>query len=162
MTFMTGGDRWPSGGTAVAEFVSPPSGTQAPAAPAPAQTPPPAQAQPPQAPQPSQAAPSGAGQPAPTAGDRSLAQAGAKAASGGADSLDLSPAIVELESLVDIDVTYRPEANSGIWMPVKMTEVYEGPIPLGTRAPVRGRTVGQASYSNFKRFETSAKIVVPR
>jgi len=40
--------------------------------------------------------------------------------------------------------------------------LYEGPIPLGTRAPVRGRTVAEASYSNFKRFETSVKIVVPR
>jgi len=165
MTFMTGGDRWASGGTAVAEFVSPPPGTQAPAAvQTPAPTQPSAPAQPSQSPQPSPAAPSGSSQTAPTAGTTELASAGAKAASGrdAIGSFDLSPAIVELESLVDIDVTYRPEANSGIWMPVKMTEVYEGPIPLGTRAPVRGRTVGQASYSNFKRFETSVKIVVPR
>jgi len=75
---------------------------------------------------------------------------------------DMFPSIVELDSLVDIEVTYRREAASGIWMPVKMTELYEGPIPLGTRAPVRGRTVAEASYSNFKRFETSVKIVVPR
>ena len=165
MTFMTGGDRWASGGTAVAEFVSPPPGTQAPAAvQTPAPTQPSAPAQPSPTPQPSPAAPSGFSQTAPTAGTTELASAGAKAASGrdAIGSFDLSPAIVELESLVDIDVTYRPEANSGIWMPVKMTEVYEGPIPLGTRAPVRGRTVGQASYSNFKRFETSVKIVVPR
>ena len=76
--------------------------------------------------------------------------------------MNLSPRIVELDSLVDIDVMYRREANSGIWMPAKMTEVYEGPIPRGTQAPVRGRTVGEASYSDFKRFETSVKIVVPR
>jgi VWFA-related protein len=161
---MTGGDRWAPSGAAVAEFV-PPQGTQAPASQAPAQTPPPAQAQPPQTPQPSPAAPSAAGGTTSTAGDRSLASPAAQRAVSsqpGVDAADLTPSIVELESLVDIDVTYRPEANSGIWMPVKMTEVYEGPIPLGTRAPVRGRAVGQASYSDFKRFETSVKIVVPR
>jgi hypothetical protein len=164
MTFMTGADRWAPSGAAVAEFV-PPQGTQAPATQAPAQTPPPAQAQPPQTPQPSPAAPSAAGGTTSTAGDRSLASPAAQRAVSsqpGMDAADLTPSIVELESLVDIDVTYRPEANSGIWMPVKMTEVYEGPIPRGTRAPVRGRAVGQASYSDFKRFETSVKIVVPR
>jgi VWFA-related protein len=164
LTFMSGGDRWKTDGTAVAEFVSPPPTSQAPAPP-PAQTPPPAQAPPPQAPPPSPAAPSGGGQTTATAGDTRLAQAGARQSASGGDainSFDLSPTIVELESLVDIEVTYRPEAGSGIWMPAKMTEVYEGPIPLGTRAPVRGRTVAEASYSNFKRFETSVKIVVPR
>jgi hypothetical protein len=75
---------------------------------------------------------------------------------------DVFPDIHELESLADIDVTYRREAVSGMWLPAKMTEVYEGPIPRGTGAPVTGRTVGLARYSDFRRFETSVRIVVPR
>jgi VWFA-related protein len=70
--------------------------------------------------------------------------------------------IVELQTLVDVEVTYRRAADSGMWLPDKMTEVYEGPIPRGTRAPIVGRAVGLARYSDFKRFETSVKIVLPK
>ena len=75
---------------------------------------------------------------------------------------DLLPRIVDLETLVDIDVTYRRDAASGFWLPARMSEVYEGPIPRGTKTPVAGRTVGTAQYSDFKRFETSVKIVLPK
>lgn len=70
--------------------------------------------------------------------------------------------IVELESLVDIDVTYRRDKTSGLWLPDRMSEIYEGPIPRGTKPPVLGRTVGTARYSDFKRFETSVRIVIPK
>lgn len=72
------------------------------------------------------------------------------------------PQIVDLESLVDIEVTYRRDVASGVWLPTRMSEVYEGPIPRGTKPPVAGRTVGTARYSDFKRFDTSVKIVVPK
>jgi hypothetical protein len=75
---------------------------------------------------------------------------------------DLLPQIVELETMVDIDVTYRRDAASGLWLPSKMSEVYEGPISQGTREPVVGRCLGTARYSDFKRFETSTRIVPPQ
>ena len=163
LAFMNGGDRWKSDGAPVAEFVSPPPTFQAPAPP-PAQTPP-AQTPPPQGAQPPQGSTGTTGQTTTGRTTSTSTTAGESAPARRTQASDLSdmfPSIVELESLVDIEVTYRPEAGSGIWMPAKMTEVYEGPIPLGTRAPVRGRTVAEASYSNFKRFETSVRIVVPR
>lgn len=164
-TFMSGGDKWPMDGKAQAEFVSPPPSYQAPVAQAPAQSPPPAQTQPPQGSQPPASPPPASGQTGSSGGTTVTSTTGGESAPmrpRPGSSMNLSPRIVELDSLVDIDVMYRREANSGIWMPAKMTEVYEGPIPRGTQAPVRGRTVGEASYSDFKRFETSVRIVVPR
>ena len=159
-TFMSGGDKWPMDGKAQDEFVSPPPSYQAPAAQAPVQTPPPAQAPPPQGSQPPASTPPASGQTGSGGGTTVTSTTGGESAPRRprpGSSMDLSPRIVELDSLVDIDVTYRPETSSGIWMPAKMTEVYEGPIPRGTQAPARGRTVGEASYSNFKRFETSVR-----
>ena len=164
LSFMSGGDPARMGGAAVAEFVSPPP-QQVTAVQPPAPAPPPAQAQPPQGTPPPTGSTGTTGQTT-TGGGTATRTTGGESAprprTPPADMSDMFPSIVELDSLVDIEVTYRRETASGIWMPVKMTELYEGPIPLGTRAPVRGRTVAEASYSNFKRFETSVKIVVPR
>ncbi|MFO7691578.1 MAG: VWA domain-containing protein [Vicinamibacterales bacterium] len=164
LSFMSGGDPARMGGAAVAEFVTPPP-QQATVVQPPAPAPPPAQAQPPQGTPPPPGSTGATGQTT-TGGVTSTRTTGGESAPRPrpqpADMSELFPSIVELDSLVDIEVTYRREAASGIWMPVKMTELYEGPIPLGTHAPVRGRTVAEASYSNFKRFETSVRIVVPR
>jgi hypothetical protein len=166
LSFMSGGDPARAAGAPVAEFASPPpQQTSIVRTPTTAQ-PPPTQTQPPQGAQP---APGGTG----TTGQTTTGGTTSTAATGGGESVprprqpsggltDLLPSIVELDSLVDIEVTYRPETGSGIWMPAKMTELYEGPIPRGTDAPMRGRTVAEASYSSFKRFETSVKIVIPR
>jgi hypothetical protein len=77
----------------------------------------------------------------------------------------LAPASTDarMESLAVIEVTYRLEQRFGAWLPVKMSETYEGAMPAtGGRAPFQGRATGVAEYSGFKRFETSAKIIVPK
>jgi hypothetical protein len=80
----------------------------------------------------------------------------------GVDDMTGPEGLREIETLADIEVTYRRDASSGLWLPAQMTELYDGPITLGTRAPMTGRAVGRATYSDFKRFETSVKIVIPR
>lgn len=75
---------------------------------------------------------------------------------------DMFPTIGTVQSSADIDVTYRRDAAVGMWLPAKMSEVYEGPVSRGTKGPVAGRTVGLAQYSGFRRFETSVRIVVPQ
>jgi hypothetical protein len=72
------------------------------------------------------------------------------------------PELREIESLADIEVSYKRDAASGLWLPAQMTELYDGPLTLGTTAPVAGRAVGRATYSDFKRFETSGKVVLPK
>lgn len=69
----------------------------------------------------------------------------------------------KIESLADIEVTYRRDADLAMWVPVKMSELYEGALPLGAnRAPLPGRANCLAEYGKYKRFETSAKIVTPK
>lgn len=72
------------------------------------------------------------------------------------------PVMREIESSAEIDVTYRRDPDSSLWLPAKMSEVYEGAIPRGTAAPLVGRAAGLAKYSGFRRFETSVRIVPPR
>jgi hypothetical protein len=75
---------------------------------------------------------------------------------------DMFPTIGTVASYADIDVTYRRDAAMGLWLPAKMSEIYEGPVSRGTRGPAAGRTVGLAQYSDFRRFETSVRVVVPQ
>jgi len=42
-----------------------------------------------------------------------------------------------------------------------MAESYSGAIPRVGRAPVFGQSRSVATYSDYKRFETSAQIVEP-
>ena len=165
---MTSSDRRGAGGAGGQGYVAPPS-------PQPQQPQPPPQqpAQPPAQGGGGQAPPAQGGGQAPPAqgggqsggGYGGAPQSGA-AHGGGARSADSMEAMfgsmAEIESLVDIDVTYSREVASGFWLPSKMTEVYEGPITLGTRAPMQGRSVGSARYSDFKRFETSGRLVPPK
>jgi hypothetical protein len=70
---------------------------------------------------------------------------------------------VLLESLADIDVTYDRDVRLGLWLPSKMTEVYEVPFTLSAGGtPSLGRMVTEAKYSDFKQFQTSAKITFPK
>ena len=158
--FMSGSDRTPTSGAPVSEYVSPPPQNPVPQTPAPA---PPQQQNPPS--QPTTPAPSGQ---TPASGGGTTTT-GYTVPGGGrppprrqGPDQDLMPRIVEIETRVDIDVTYRRDAASGIWLPSKMSELYEGPISRGTRDPVVGRCLGTARYSDFKRFETSTKIVLPQ
>lgn len=161
--FMSGTDQWPTAQVRVSEFSTPPTQSQTPTSqPSPQQGPP--------APPPTTTPPTG--QPPPSTSGTSTGSTVSRT-TGVETGRPMhrpnpepdwlaGPGIVELESLVDVDVTYRRDTTSGIWLPDRMSEVYEGPIPRGTKPPVLGRTVGTARYSGFKRFETSVRIVVPK
>lgn len=64
----------------------------------------------------------------------------------------------DIRSLVDIEVTYERDPESGLWLPAKMSEQYEGPIKLGSRPAFEGLSVTRASYSNYRRFGTGARV----
>jgi hypothetical protein len=63
-----------------------------------------------------------------------------------------------LESSADFDVTYARPAGMDLWLPVEMTELYEGPMMARNR-PILGRATTRAEYSEFKQFATTTKIV---
>jgi hypothetical protein len=67
-----------------------------------------------------------------------------------------------LESRADIEVTYRRDPQLSIWLPARMSEEYQGAIPRISRRPILGTARSIATYSDFRRFETSAKIVTPK
>jgi hypothetical protein len=65
----------------------------------------------------------------------------------------------EIDSEADVDVTYRWHDAFGIWLPAKMSEFYHGPLVFGpSTAPAPARASTLASYSDHKRFTTSATI----
>ncbi len=66
--------------------------------------------------------------------------------------------LTRIESRADVEVTYQADRATGMWLPSKMTEEYEGPIPRVRRAPVMGSTRTVATYSDFKHFATAAKV----
>ena len=68
----------------------------------------------------------------------------------------------EIKSVADIDVTFKRDATTGIWLPSEMMEVYEGPIKLGNRPPFQGVSTTRAKYSEYKRFGTGIRISIPK
>lgn len=76
---------------------------------------------------------------------------------------------VEQVTEAQIDVTYAHDSSSGMWLPARMEERYvrslEGnghrPLsgPWGGDSPTLERIRCTAVYSNFRRFETSGRIV---
>jgi len=70
--------------------------------------------------------------------------------------------LVQVESLADIEVDYLRDAGTGLWLPAKMSELYEGPMGRSGQAPVAGRATAVATYSDFRQFQTSAKIIAPK
>ena len=67
-----------------------------------------------------------------------------------------------LESLAVVEVTYRFDRRLGAFLPLHMSETYEGPMRSEGMPTFLARATGVAEYSGFKRFETSARIVVPK
>jgi len=63
---------------------------------------------------------------------------------------------VRLESLAEIEVTYRRQDGLGLWLPWTMSELYEGPF----RGSV-ARAETTATYSDFKRFTTEVRLRNP-
>jgi hypothetical protein len=60
-----------------------------------------------------------------------------------------------------MDVTYRRDSTLSMWLPARMTEEYQGPISRLNKAPVQGTARATAVYSDYKSFETGARIVGP-
>lgn len=88
------------------------------------------------------------------------------APSGGRAALATNQPVPELEwtkieSSGETEVTYRPDADIGLWLPVRMTEFYSGPI-RGARTTVEGRATTRAEYSGYKQFGATVKINVPQ
>jgi hypothetical protein len=62
-----------------------------------------------------------------------------------------------------ITVTYAFEPKLGILVPAEMLETYEAPMRSAFTGEDNMTKVNcRATYSDFKRFETSARVVVPR
>ena len=57
---------------------------------------------------------------------------------------------------IRISTWYRPDERLGIWVPAKMTERYDYPKRLYDFIQC------EASYSNFRRFETGGRLVIPK
>jgi len=64
----------------------------------------------------------------------------------------------DLETNAEIEVTYKSNAELGLWLPSEMVEQYQGPVYGIVRAPTEGRTSTRATYSGFKTFGTGAAI----
>jgi len=57
---------------------------------------------------------------------------------------------------IRLSTWYRPDERLGVWVPAKMTERYDYPKRLYDFIQC------EASYANFRRFETGARIVLPK
>lgn len=66
------------------------------------------------------------------------------------------------QSMAEIDVNYRRDPASGVWFPDRMEDVYRVParVPRGDLKYVH--TMGRATYSNLRYFQTAVRIVVPQ
>jgi len=62
-------------------------------------------------------------------------------------------------SSAEVDVRYRRDTRLGLWLPAEMSEVYEATVrnPRTTFLE-HARAAATATYSQFRRFETSARI----
>ncbi len=59
-------------------------------------------------------------------------------------------------------VDYRRDTKLRLWVPARMTEVYvQGPTP-SDRTASEERIQCVATYSNFRRFETSGRVILPQ
>lgn len=68
-----------------------------------------------------------------------------------------------IDTMADIEVTYRRNEQFGVWLPEKMTEMYAGPIAAERgKPPVPGTATTRATYSEFKQFDTGVKINIPK
>ena len=68
-----------------------------------------------------------------------------------------------VNTTASITVTYTLEPKLGILVPAEMLETYEAPMRSAFTGEDNMTKVNcRATYSDFKRFETSAKIIVPK
>ena len=66
--------------------------------------------------------------------------------------------IPQRETTMTVDVDYRRDARFDMWVPARMHEVYRQ-----SRSSIVLESVDcVATYSNFRRFETSGRIILPK
>jgi hypothetical protein len=69
----------------------------------------------------------------------------------------------KVNTTASITVTYAVEPKLGILVPAEMLETYEAPMRSAFTGEDNMTKVNcRATYSDFKRFETSVKIVIPK
>ncbi len=85
-----------------------------------------------------------------------------KYAPGPSGPLVNTPTARRFESLAVVEVTYRLDKQTRVWLPLKMSESYEGAVLAMGGHFLPGRATGVAEYSDFKQFQTSAKVVAPK
>lgn len=62
-------------------------------------------------------------------------------------------------SIAEVDVQYRRDPRLDLWLPAQMTERYEATVRNPqSRLLEQARASATATYSRFRRFETSARI----
>jgi hypothetical protein len=64
-----------------------------------------------------------------------------------------------VQSMADIEVTYRRDEKLGMWLPAQMTEEYQGQIPWTGRQPITAIARSRATYSDYKQFGTSSTFI---
>lgn len=99
--------------------------------------------------------------PAPTASAAPPSKASARARRVSAARV-INPEFREIDSLADIDVSYTREARSGMWLPAKMNEIYQGPLPRGRSGPIVGRIVGRATYAGYRHLDEPVRVTLPQ
>ena len=70
---------------------------------------------------------------------------------------------IDFISVADVDVRYARDDRLGLWLPATMTETYKGAVrdprnSLGSTPRIVGDATAVATYSQFKRFETSGTV----
>lgn len=66
-------------------------------------------------------------------------------------------------SAAGISVSYGVDVRLGLMVPTEMRESYEGPLGAARTINVDDqRIVGRATYSDFRRFETSGRVIIPK
>jgi hypothetical protein len=71
--------------------------------------------------------------------------------------LDLRIPGRESNAVASVEVDYGRDARLDMWVPIKMVETY-----MEMRASLVQENIGgEATYSNFRRFETSGRVVTP-
>ena len=63
-------------------------------------------------------------------------------------------------SVAHIEVQYHRDPHVGLWVPARMEERYEGTVRGRSGRLHFGRATAVATYSDFKRFETSTSFTI--
>jgi hypothetical protein len=68
-----------------------------------------------------------------------------------------------MRSAASISVSYGMDSRLGLMVPTEMRESYEGPLGAAKTTNVDDhRVVCRATYSDFRRFETSGRVIIPK